>query len=85
MFRFPGVFIAPVAFPPDEIFPFALLVLPFVYNPLYLRDGERVKVMPSAPDCALTEHRCSPAITAELLVRAEPQAEELLSQQSGRD
>lgn len=37
MFRFPGVFIAPVAFPPDEILPFALLVLPFVYNPLYLK------------------------------------------------
>lgn len=37
MFRFPGVFIAPIAFPPDEIFPFALLVLPFVYNPLYLK------------------------------------------------
>lgn len=38
MFRFPGVFIAPVAFPPNEIFPFALLVLPFVYNPLYLKE-----------------------------------------------
>lgn len=50
----------------------------------YLRGGERLKVMPSEAGCTFTDHRPSPAITAELLLHAEPQAEELLSQQPGR-
>lgn len=51
----------------------------------YLRDGEAVRVMPSEPGCALADPRPSPAITAELLVPAEPQPEELPSQESGRE
>lgn len=43
----------------------------------HLRDGERVKVMPSEPGGALTDQRPSPAIAAE--------PEELLPQEPGSE
>lgn len=41
--RLPSVLRAPVAFPPDQVLPFSLLVLPLVYNPFDLGCGRRIR------------------------------------------
>ena len=39
----PSVLRAPIAFPPDQVLPFSLLVLPLVYNPFDLGCGRRIR------------------------------------------
>ena len=41
--RLPRVLRAPVAFPPDQVLPFPLFVLPLVYNPFDLGSGRRIR------------------------------------------